>query len=605
MAIIFIVLTILLTLSAVSAEDVNLTDDSLEANLDDAIVEDLSLSQDDDADLEASSEDNVGKANSAAEDVKASFKTSNCTTYIKGDSFSVKLLDEKGNALAKKKVHFTLNGVKTDVLTTKYGNAKLPLNVTKGTYTVKYSFDDAGFTPIKSSSKILVITNKASKFKASASYTAYYKFKNSFDVVLSVDGIPLAGRPVDFTVNGKTYHEQSDSKGKASLPIGLYPGIYTIKYSYAGEKNINKAEGKSKLISKERMPKKLVKANSVVYRNKISSPFKVKLLDARGNPLKNKKVTFVVNKKKYVKKTDNNGIATLNIKLKAGKYKIKVSSAKTAYYNKVSKTYSINVKKSKVRNNGFWVFGADMNKVNLDKLQKYGTKHIFLNFKAVDLWGKSGVEKFIKKANNHDIKVHIWMQVFYANKKWTNPVKNGKIDYDLIKSKVKLAKKYASLKGVDGVQFDYLRYPGTAYKYDKGVDAINYFAKTASKAIHKINPKIIVSAAVMPEPSSMKYYYGQDIPTMSKYVDVIIPMAYKGNYGVGTTWIQKVTKSLVKKSNGAEVWTGLQSYKSDSDVTKLSAKSLIKDSNSAAKGGATGVILFRFGWTNFFNFSNI
>ena len=246
-----------------------------------------------------------------------------------------------------------------------------------------------------------------------------------------------------------------------------------------------------------------------------------------------------------------------------------------------------------------------MNKVNLKTLQKYGTKHIFLNFKSLELWGQDDVEKFISNAHGHGIKVHLWMQVFYQGGKWYNPVKKGKINYDLIKSKVNLAKKYAKIKGIDGVHFDYLRYPGTAYKYSSGTKAINYFTKTASNAVHKINSKLIVSAAVMPEPSSMKYYYGQDIPTMSKYLDVIVPMVYKGNYNAGTSWIQKVTKALVKKSNGAKIWTGLQSYKSDSNLKKLSATELMKDADAAAMGGAYGVFLFRYGITNYINFNNV
>ena len=35
----------------------------------------------------------------------------------------------------------------------------------------------------------------------------------------------------------------------------------------------------------------------------------------------------------------------------------------------------------------------------------------------------------------------------------------------------------------------------------------------------------------MPEGSSNSYYYGQDYSQMSKYLDFIVPMIYKGNYG--------------------------------------------------------------------------
>ena len=109
----------------------------------------------------------------------------------------------------------------------------------------------------------------------------------------------------------------------------------------------------------------------------------------------------------------------------------------------------------------------------------------------------------------------------------------------------------------------------------------------------------------MPEPSSMKHYYGQDIPTMSKYLDVIVPMEYKGNYKAGNTWITKVTKAFVKKSKGAKIWVGLQSYSSDSKLTKRSSSSLMNDAYSASMGGARGVMLFRYGLLNYINFNNV
>lgn len=369
---------------------------------------------------------------------------------------------------------------------------------------------------------------------------------------------------------------------------------------------LKKTSGSSVVYVIKGMPKKISKSNSVTYKSKISSPFKIKLTNARGTLLKNKKVTFSIGGKTYTRYTDGNGIATIYLKLSCGSHSLKVSSPKTSYFNSVSKKYYINVKSNNARNNGFWMFSSDMKKANLASLKNVGTKHIFLYAKAIDVWGQSSVENFIKSASGYGIKVHLWMKVFNDNNdKWINPVKNGKIDYDLIKSKIDLAKKYAKVKGVSGVHFDYLRYPGNAYKYSNGINAINYFTKTATNEIHEINSKLVVSAAVMPEPSDMKYYYGQDIKTMGKYLDVIIPMIYKGNYNAGSSWIQKITNTFVKQSEHAKIWSGIQTYHSDSNPTKLTSSALLKDANAAAAGGAYGVILFRYGLTNLINFNKI
>lgn len=526
------------------------------------------------------------------------------TNIIKDEEFSVTLTDNELNPIANKSVQFTLNNKITNSTTDNNGVAKLKITSNTGTYTVRYSFSADGYVDSQNSTDILVISTKTSKITAK-DYVAYIGFTNTYTVTLTVGGIPLTGRTVVFTLNGKTYSKKTNADGKASLGISEAKGSYKISYSYAGEDNINPVSGTSKITVKNGMPTKIVKANSVVYRNKKAAYFKIKLTDARGNPLKSKKVVFKLKGKKYTRKTNANGIASLKIKLKTGSYKLNVKFSKSGYYNAYSKTFTVKVKAKHVSNNGMWLFGKDMNSVNLQTLKKYGFKHVFLNFKAIELYGKSGVENWVKKAKTYGVKVHLWMQVFYGANNWQNPVKNGKINYNLINSKVKEAKKYAKIKGIGGVHFDYVRYPGNAHNYKNSVKAINTFIKKATKAVHKVNKKIMVSAAVMPEPSSMKTYYGQDIRTMGKYLDAIVPMVYKGNYHAGKAWIKSVTNTFKKQSSKAKIWTGLQSYKSDANLKKLSAKELWGDCEAAVSGGANGVILFRYGLFNYVNFKEL
>ena len=598
---IIIITALFLTVASVSAEDLNQTEMAIDdAGSDYAPV---LMEEDNNDEISLSSDANESDVLQAANSLEASFSDVEDTNYVKGETFSVKLLDENKNGIANKAVYFTIDGKLSNSTTDKDGNAKLKLNVDKGAYTVKYSFNGSGYKSVTSSKDILVVTTTASKIKAS-DFTAYLTVISYFKVTLTVDDIPLAGREIKFTINGRNYTNKTNSKGNAYLAIGLYEGSYAVKYSFDGEDNIKKCTGQSKVTVKK-MPKVISKLNSPIFRHKTLNKFKIKLTDAKGKALKNKKVTFTINKRKYVRVTDKDGIATLDVKLKKGTYKFKVYSGKTSLYNKVSKTYTVKVKPKYTRNNGIWLLSTDMKQVNFNKLEKYGTKHIFLNAKSIERWGQTYVEEFIQDANDHDIKVHIWMQVFFKGGKWVKPIKNGKIDYKMLKSKVKLAKKYAKIKGISGVHFDYLRFPGTAYKYKGGVKAVNYFTKHASAGVHKVNKNLIVSAALMPEPSSMKHYYGQDISAMSKHLDVMVPMAYKGNYHAGTNWIKQVTKIFVKKSKGAKVWTGIQTYKSDADWSRRSASSLMNDADAAAMGGARGVILFRFGLANFFDFNKI
>lgn len=523
---------------------------------------------------------------------------------IKGKEFSVQLTDSNSTPIANKEVQFTFNNVVTKSSTDDNGVAKLKINSNPGEYTVKYSFSGDGYVGCENTTKIWVITSSNTNVKAK-DYNAYVGFKNVYTVLFRAGANPLPHKWVTFKINGKQYSVKTTAKGNAMLTINEKPGKYKVYYSFGGQDNLNAFSGSSKIIVKKGMPIKIIRVSDDNYRNKHKGYFKVKVTDARDSILKKKKVVFKIKGKKYVKRTNSKGIATLKIKMKTGTYKIKAYTYKNYKYNKGYAKFFIHVRPTTPENNGMWLFGRDMNSVNLKELQKNGFKHILLNFKAIELYGKSGVEKWVKKANSYGIKVHLWMQVFYGNGGWENPVSGGSINYGMINSKVNEAKSYAKIKGIAGVHFDYVRYAGNAHSYSNSVNAINTFIKKATTAVHGVNKNLIVSAAVMPEPSGMEYYYGQDIPTMGRYLDAIIPMVYKGNYNAGTSWIKWVTQTFEKQSSKAKIWTGLQSYGSDENTRLLSSSELMGDARAAMAGGADGVILFRFGLFNDINFKEM
>lgn len=538
-----------------------------------------------------------------AEDIPTTIK-SNDTAVVKGNDFKVELKTNAENPLTDKTVTFTFNNQTSTQKTDSDGVARLKITLDPGLYNVTYTFKESGYTLSTNTTELLVISTPVSTIKAS-DYVAYEGLKNTYTVKLLAGDTPLPDRNVTFTINGESITVKTNSKGKASIDLDLKKGTYDITYVYNGEENINPCNGTSTVKVKKGAGVTITFLNKI-FRNKKTSKLKVKLTDPRGDPVAGKKIKIKLKKKTYTVKTNKDGIAAIKIRLKNGSYKVKVVSDKTGTFKKAAKTTTIKVKPKQARNNGLWLFGRDMKSVNFKTLQKYGVKHIILNFKSLELYGKSYVEKWIKTARGYGIKTHLWYQVFYNTKTgWKYPVKNGKINYNLINSKVKEAKKYAKVKGVAGVHFDYVRFPGNANNYKGAVKAVNYFIKKASKAVHKVNKKLIASAAVMPEPSSMKNSYAQDIPTMSKYLDAIMPMVYKGNYHASSNWIKQVTQTFVKQSKKAQIWTGLQSYKSDAKLDKLSAKELMADADAAALGGAKGVILFRYGLINYINFNEV
>ena len=440
----------------------------------------------------------------------------------------------------------------------------------------------------------------------SSKVTGYESFATSISFTLTADGKPLAKKPVQVQINQKSYSATTDAKGKATLSLKLKAGTYTATFNYAGDNSTTDAVGTCAVTVKAPTKTSLkIGDKNINYRQGSKCLFYVKLVDSKGKAIKGQTVNFKVSGKSYSAKTDKYGNAKIYLNLKKGTRKVTYSFKASSPYLASSGSYKIKVKAKMPKGDGYWLWPMHMKSINLKSLSKKGTKHLFLHVQALSSYGKSSVVSFIKKAHRYGMKVHMWMQVCYDGD-WVSPVRDdGSFKYGFINKKINLAVYYAKIKGVDGVHFDYMRYGGTAHKHKNAIESINYIVKKASIKIHKARPNCIVSGALMPEPSMMHYYYGQDVPTLSKYVDALLPMVYKGNYGQTRGWIKSVTSTFVKQSNGAQIWTGLQSYHSDSNTKKLSHSSLLKDAKAAKSGGAKGIVLFRIGISCNFNFKKV
>ena len=444
--------------------------------------------------------------------------------------------------------------------------------------------------------------NKSESVISASDIVTYNNLQSEFKVKLTSNETPLSNKQIIIFLNNINYTKTTDSEGIATLNFKLITGTYAVEYSFLGDENYTSANANSTITVKSDVVTYL-KVVHKDYCEGIKSVFKIKLVDIDNKAISGKTIIIKVNGKKYSAKTDSKGYATFYLNLKKGLHKIEYSFSQSGKYLVSSGSYNVDVKSKLSKGNGYWVNKWDMKKVNLKKLFKCGTKHIFLQHTAFSKYGEKAVLKWIKKAHKYDMKVHIWMAVFYKNGKFVHASnKKGHFNYKHMNTIIKKAKHYASLNGVDGIHFDYVRFSGNAYKFKNSVEAVNYFVKTACIKIRNVKYDCIMSAAVMPEPSSMKHYYAQDISTFSKYFDVVIPMVYKGNYHSSSKWIKKITKVFVKKSNGAQVWSGLQSYKSDHNIKKVSYKTLFKDAKAAKNGGAKGIVIFRWGLSPLLNF---
>ena len=256
--------------------------------------------------------------------------------------------------------------------------------------------------------------------------------------------------------------------------------------------------------------------------------------------------------------------------------------------------------------NGIWLWSKYMTEADLDEFAAKDIRNVILHEVSFTRHGVDSTLAFIHEAQSKDIKVHIWFQCFYQDGKWVNPVDDSLNRYkqEYFDEVIARAVDYVKM-GVDGIHLDYIRFGGTAYKHNPSeevtaVGCVTEFCRQMHDAVKAVNPGIILSAALMPEPDS-EYYYGQDPAQMGQYLDILMPMIYYHSDGYrqnGAKWALGVADHFATKGAPAKVWAGLTTYE-DTDslkVVPMDAERIREDCRMFADSSmATGVVLFRYG----------
>lgn len=230
--------------------------------------------------------------------------------YRNGTQFYVTVLDFNGNPLTNTTVRFNIHGVFYNKTTDENGTAKLNIQLRPGNYIITV-FNLV--TGEQTGNNVTVL----SKIVENYDLVKYYQNASRFSVkILDNQGYPVEGTIVTFNINGVFYYKETDSKGIASLGINLRPGKYVITTMY-GQYEV----GNTVTV----LPTLETSDLNMKYND--GSAFRAKVVDGQGNPLANQNVTFNVNGVFYNKVTNDEGIASLNIKLMKGEYII------TSMYN--------------------------------------------------------------------------------------------------------------------------------------------------------------------------------------------------------------------------------------------------------------------------------
>jgi len=161
---------------------------------------------------------------------------------------------------------------------------------------------------------------------------------------------------------------------------------------------------------------------------------------------------------------------------------------------------------------------------------------------------------------------------------------------------------------IDGMHFDYIRYPGedfdygreTMAEYERAVpsrdrtperwrtfrqSAVTTLLTRLRAAVKTAKPDAIVSAAVNPDPEEAATRRLQDWRSWlaNDLLDVVCPMAYTTDPSVFANQV-----AVVREIAGVhEVWVGIGAY-------RLSPAQIADNVQTARRAGASGVILFSY-----------
>ena len=229
--------------------------------------------------------------------------------YQNDTRFYVKFTDSTGKALTKTTVKFNIHGVFYTKKTDKDGVADLGIMLRPGEYIL------TAYNPVTGEEKGFNITVKS--LIVQSDLTKYYLNASKFQATIyDKNGSLAVGKNVTFNINGVFYTKTTDSNGVVSLAINLRHGEYIITTMYEGL-----AVGNNIVV----LPTLVTSDLNMTYGD--GSNFTAQTLDGQGKPLANQNVTFNINGVFYNKITDDNGVASLTMRLMSGKYII------TSYWN--------------------------------------------------------------------------------------------------------------------------------------------------------------------------------------------------------------------------------------------------------------------------------
>ena len=272
--------------------------------------------------------------------VKNTTITVDSNSVIRGYDYVVTLTDSDNVALANKVISYTLSGKTYNKTTDSKGQISIPINLTAGTYALKFDFaGDSEYSGTTKTVSMKVLANTVNITTGKTSVMRGYYF---YAYVKDRAGKALKGQKVTFKVNGKTYTKTTNANGRAALKINLPVGKYKVDIIHSASGIYSYAKKTVTIKSLANTPKISFSTKSVIRGKYIYAYLK----DGAGKVLSGKKLTFSINGRNYVKKTNSKGRAALKVSVAARKYTLRIFHYKSGIYAYKRKSATLTVLKN-------------------------------------------------------------------------------------------------------------------------------------------------------------------------------------------------------------------------------------------------------------------
>ena len=187
----------------------------------------------------------------------------------------------------------------------------------------------------------------------------FYNTENATYYVTLTDeeGYGIANRTIIITINKKASKYVTEHDGSITIKLDPIVGEYDITAQYKNKTTKNKITI---------LEDAFITGNDTQAYTNVEFTYQIELKDHAGKAITNAEITFNINGKTYKNKTDDKGLATLNLKLKEGNYNI------TTQYKTAKNVNNIYVGDILLKGNDLTIYNTETGIYQLSLIDKNG-----------------------------------------------------------------------------------------------------------------------------------------------------------------------------------------------------------------------------------------